>query len=204
MPETQNALTVLSDVKFGFRQNKETGEKRPDVEVKILLVTAAGIIAALNSGDEKQVSMIEDVVNGLITSQLRTYVDADPEFDQAKADALSAEGKLTIEAIANLPRAERNTVSKDDLEQFAKAYVELMPGITGKDLEKVQTAAGLFVERFKRASGDDKVLQVLQQQLNIFVEKAPEDVVAANEKAITYAANKLSELLSLKVTADAL
>lgn len=200
--QTQVNLTEPQELQFSFRQNKETKIKRPDVAVTIQVPTAQGIIAALQSGDKKVVDLITDQVVGLIQSQLRTFIDADPEFKQESADKLA--DQLTLEAIANLPRAERNTVSKEDLEQFAADYNAIMPEATGKSAERVAAAASLFVERFKRAAGDNEVLNILQDQLGVFVEKAPEEVVERNNKAIQYFMNKLKELLSLKVTASAL
>lgn len=202
MTEATQNLQKQIETSFSFRQNKQTGVKRETVTLKYAVLSAIGIIAALQSGDEKVVSLIEDTVAGLSTAQLRSYVDSDLEYNQDKANADA--DKLTLEYIANLPRAERNVVGKEDLEKFAEAYVQFMPEITGKAVEKVQTAAALFVERFKRAAGDNKVLTILQDQLALFAEKAPDQVVEDNVRALTYLSDKLKELLDIKITEDAL
>lgn len=197
-----NANQHKVEALFSFRKNAQTGEKRPSLTLSYNALTAVGIIAALQSGDENVVTLVEDTIAGLSQSQLRSFVDADPAYDQSKADADA--DKLTLQYIANLPRAERNTVGKEDLQQFAEAYIAFMPGFTGKSLEKVQTAAALFVERFKRVAGENNVLSILQDQLGIFVENADTEIVEANGKAITYLMEKLKELLEIKVTVDAL
>lgn|SRR5690606_2440260 len=187
---------------FSFRMNKETGVKRPSVTLTMLVPTAAGIIEALQSNDEKVISLIEDQVAAVVIGQVRQHVDGDLEYNQEKYEANLQ--KFTIETIANLPRAERNVVSKDDLESFASKYIELMPEISGKELARVQTAAAMFVEKFNRVKGDDQALQILQQQLALFVEKVDDAIVQEHERTISYLVGKLEELLSVKVSADVL
>lgn len=202
MSDAQNSLVKQIENTYSFRQNKETGVKRDSVTLKLPVLTAAGIVQALNSGDEKVVSLVEDTIAGLIISQVRGFVEADEAYDQAKFDAQA--DQATLEFIANLPKAERNVVGKEALEQFAKDYIAIMPGVTGKEVERVTAAAGLFVEKFKRAAGDDTVLKILQEQLSIFLENASEEVVERNQMAIGYLAAKLQDLLSIKVTGDML
>ncbi|MND65592.1 hypothetical protein D3C87_601110 [compost metagenome] len=198
----------MSEVKmiekdFSFRQNKE-GYKRPTVTLVMGVPSLAGLATLLTSEDQKVQDLLVGLVQDTLTSYTRTFVEADAEFSQEKFDALVAEGKISIEAIANLPKSERNTIGKEDLEEFAKDYVAYMPEITGKDVKKVQMAAGLFIERFKRVAGDNTILAVLQEQLGTFAEGVSEEVLAKNERVVMYLSSKLEELLSLEVTADAL
>lgn len=191
---------VQSD--FSFRT--KDGIKRPTVSVEYDAPDVNGVADLLTSSDPKVVALVVETVQGLLTSHIRGFVDADLEFDQAKLDALVADGKVSIEAIANLPKSERSMLTKDDLEAFARDYIAIMPEATGKSVERVTAAAGLFVERYKRAAGDNQVLAVLQEQLATFVEAADEDTLATHARAIDYLANKVAELMSVKVTADAL
>lgn len=190
---------------FGFRTNKETGAKRPSVEVEYPILTKEGIVNALNSEDPNVVKNVMETVNGVIfTSYVRGLVDADSEFDQTKIDALIADGKLSIDFLSNIPRSERNVLSKEDLEKLAVDYVKLMPEITGKSVERVKGAASLFIEKFKKVAGDNAVLTILQDQLMVFVDKAPQEVVETHMKALDFLTKKLEELLEVKITADAL
>lgn len=198
----------MSEVKliekdFAFRKNAE-GYKRPTVTLAIQVPSLSGIATLLTSEDAKVQDLLLGLVQDTLTTYVRTFVESDSEFDQAKFDALVAEGKISIEAIANLPRSERNTIGKEDLEEFAKDYVAVMPGITGKDVKKVQMAAGLFIERFKRVAGDNNILKVLQEQLGTFAEGVGEEVLAKHERVVIYLSSKLEELLGLEVSADAL
>lgn len=195
-----NASRLTTD--FNFRT--KDGVKRPTVTLEYNVPNAEGVAELLVSEDAKVVALVVEVVGALLTSHIRGYVDADMDFDQAKLDALISEGKVSIATIANLPKSERSMLTKEDLEAFAADYVAIMPGVTGKPVEKVQAAAGLFIERYKRAAGDQDVLAVLKGQLGVFIDNAGEEVLTKHERAITFLANKVDELMSVKVTADAL
>lgn len=200
------STTTQLTADFHFRANKETGYKRPSVSVAFTGLTADGVIEKLNTGDEKVKSLIVDNINGVLQSYIRQFVDNDMEFSQDTLDALVADGKISLEVIANLPKSERSVLTKEDLEAFAKDYIATMPGITGKDERRVAAAAGIFIERYKRHAGDTEVLAVLSEQLEVFVTSAPEEMVAQHERVLTYLTSKAAELLesSQQVTADAL
>lgn len=187
---------------FAFRT--KDGIKRPTVSVEFDSPNAAGLIQLLQSEDPKVVSYLEDMTSSALAAHIRTYVDSDENFNQETLDAMVAEGKISIEALANLPKSERNTLTKEQLEDFARDYIAIMPEVTGKDVKRIQMAAGLFAERFKRCAGDNTVLAVLQEQLGVFIEAADAEVLGKHERALEYLAAKLEELLSIKVTADAL
>lgn len=200
MSEVQTSR--VGELTFNFRT--KDGLKRNSVNIEAILPTAAGLIEVLGSEDNKQKELIVDLVASAISSHIRGYVENDLDFNQEAYNALLADGKVDLAFLANLPKSERNTISKENLEDFAKDYIAIMPEVTGKDVKRITSAAGLFVERFKRVAGDNAVLAVLQQQLEVFVEHAPEDVTAKHERVISYLADKLTELQEIRVTADAL
>lgn len=192
----------LAELTFNFRT--KDGIKRPTVTVEGVLPTTEGLIQILQGDDEKQKELLHYLVGSAIQGHVRSFVEADEDFGQDAYNALLEGGKVDFAALANLPKSERNTLSKEQLEEFAKDYIQYMPEITGKEVKKVQAAAGLFVERYKRVAGDNAVLAVLQEQLGVFVENAPEEVTSKHDRAIGYLAEKVEELLSVKITADAL
>lgn len=195
-------MSAKEQVDFHFRT--KNGYKRPTVSVEMDLPTSTDVVDLIQGEDAKVRSMLVEAVQSIVYNHVRGYVNDNTEFDQATLEALETDGKTSLEHIAHIPKADRNVLSKDDLEQFAQDYIEYMPEITGKEVERVQAAAGLFVERFKRAAGDNNVLKVLQEQLSAFVEGAPDEVVERNERVINWASGKLEELLSVKITADVL
>lgn len=197
-------MTSMTRVSTDFHFRTKDGYKRPTVSVEYDAPDAGGIAELLHGDDPKVISLITDSVHSILQNHLRSFVDSDLEFSQETLDKLVEEGKVSLEHIAHIPKADRSVLSKEDLETFAKDYIAIMPELTGKEESRVQAAATLFVERFKRAAGDNQVLEVLKEQLSIFVDGAPDDVVERNERVISWAVNKLDELLSIKVTADAL
>ena len=197
-------MSTISRVATDFNFRTKNGLKRPTVTVEYDAPSAEGVMELLGSDDPKVVSLVTETIQGLLTGYVRGFVDNDADFDQAKLDQLVAEGKISIEAIANLPKSERSMLTKEDLEAFATDYLAIMPEVTGKSAERVAAAAGLFIERFKRCAGDNDVLSVLQDQLAVFVEAASPEVCEKHDRAINFLATKVAELLSVKVTADAL
>lgn len=198
--DTTKETTVTTQYHFRTKD----GYKRPSVEVEYVGPNAEGIVDLLRSGDKQVEDMIVDTVHGLVSSYIKGFVDDDLDFCQETLDALVADGKISLVSIAHIPKADRNVMSKEDLETFAKDYIAVMPEVTGLSLVKIQAAASLYLERFKRASGDHEVLNIIKEQLNVFVEAADNEVIAKNERVISWAIAKLDELLSLKITADAL
>lgn len=197
-------MSSVSRIQTDFNFRTKDGYKRPTVSLEYDVPNAAGVAELLTSEDPKVVNLVVESVQSLLTQHIRGYVDSDLDFDQTKLDALVAEGKISIQAIANMPKSERSMLTKEDLEAFARDYIAIMPGVTGKSIERVQAAASLFVERYKRAAGDNQVLAVLQEQLAIFVDAADSEVLERHARAIEFLSNKVAELLSIKVTADAL
>lgn len=197
-------MSNVSRLEASYSFRTKDGVKRPTVNVEMDVPNAAGIVEFLQGDDQKVVALIVDNIQGVISSYVRKFVDEDQEFDQAKLDALVAEGKISLEAIANLPKSERNTLSKEDLEEFAKDYIAIMPGITGKDVKKVTTAAQMFVQRYKPVAGKQDVLEVLAEQLGVFAEKAGDEMLEKHVRVVNYLADKVQELLSIDITAEAL
>lgn len=191
---------AVNEVTYSFRQ--KDGVKRPSLTLNVVQLTALGVIAALQSGDEKTVEYITDLVNGAQTSYLKSFVDSDIEFNQEAYEKIA--DQLTLEVIANLPRAERNVVGKDDLQAFAKDYIAIMPEITGKEKVRIETAASLFVEKFKRVAGKKDALAVLKEGLETFAEKAPEQMQEDHARTLMYLLGKVEELMGVDIDAGAL
>lgn len=198
----QTEKTVLS---FAFRTNKETGVKRPTVEVEAEVPSKDGLVELLTSEDPADAKVQELVIEGVIStlqSHIRSYVDEDKDFDQEAYNRLLEQGKVDLHYIANMPRAERNVLSKDDLEAFAADYIEVMPEITGKEVSRVRLTAEMVVERFKRITGDPEAVKVVKNNIVTFIENAPEAMVETHGRVLTWALNKLETLGEVQVSAD--
>jgi hypothetical protein len=172
-----NNLVDVKDTSFFFRKvtnevkNPETGEvskvetKRPTVVLPVPVPSVEGIIAILEAGG-KGLDLLLEAAASVVYEQAREYVN---EHEEVTADNFPYD-KMAWEVIANLPKAERRGggISKELWEDFAKDYVEIMPGITGKKKESVEMAAKVFTTKFAGATTNKPVLKLLQAQLALY------------------------------------
>lgn len=199
---------LTESIKSVFRFRKDKNDfQRPTVEVEHPVPTVEGLVAYLTSNAEehkKVKEMITDLVAGAIASQLRSKVEANLEFDQAATDELVNKGELSLEFIANIPKGDRNVLSKDDLEAFAKFYVEVMVSVVGLEQKKAENVGSLIIQRFNPVRGDVQLLQGIQARLLQFVEAADDAKLLEHETVLNYIQNRLDDLTSNNYTADAI
>lgn len=197
-------LAKTTEIKFNFRENKETKVKRTAVELVVPTVGVEAVAGYLTSEDPKVVSLITETIQGLLNSHIRSYVDNDVEFSQETLDALIADGKVSIEAIANLPRSERNTLTNADLEEFGKVYFKLSQTLLGKSEGQATAAIVVFGSRIKKIAGNVAALDKVEGDLAKFLELAPEEVVVEHERALNYLIAKIAEYKAEDITEDSL
>lgn len=198
------ALHKTADAKFNFRENKATKVKRAAVEIKVPEITVESIAAYLTSEDSKVVSLIVETLQGTLNSYIRSAVEADVDFDQAKLDALIEAGQVGLEAIANLPRSERNTLTNADLEEFGKVYYTLAQELLGKSQAQATAAVAVFGSRVKKIAGNVTALNKIKGDLETFLGLAADEVIEEHVRALTYLTAKIDEYLAEDITADSL
>ena len=174
MSETTSSISMpansgnysVKEVKFNFRENKQLGTKRPSITLPINVLTLQGLIAILESGNEKQLNLILETLQTPILEQARTQVD---ENESITADTLDA-SKLTWESIATLEPAARRGggIPKEVWEAFVVDYTEVMPAVTGKTSEQVSRAAALLGNKFAAVKTNKQVLGFLATQLDLY------------------------------------
>lgn len=185
--------------KFHFKKDK-LGVKRETLSLDLNYPTLDGVINAL--ADPKQAEFIIDVLSDEIYKAARLQVgdETKPVNKQEELD----ESKLTLEFLANQPKAERTGggISKEIWEEFAKDYVEVMPAATGKSADQVSNAAKLLLAKFQPVKTNKKVIAFLQEQLALWFSSTPnaEDYTECfdflNEKAKTLLAADEASLLA--------
>ena len=155
----------LEPVKFNFRKDKELGTKRPSVELAIPVPTIDGILAILSAGG-KALDLLQEAMYNVIYDQARAQVDVDESIDQSKLDLT----KLSWEAIANLPKAERTAtgIPKEVWEEFGKDYIEVMPAVSGKSAEAIGNASKLLVGKLQGCKTNKKILSFLKEQIAVW------------------------------------
>jgi len=198
------ALTQTADAKFNYRADRVTKVQRPSVELKVPEITVSAVANYLSSEDNKVVLLVTDTLQGVLNSYIRGFADADATFDQAKLDALIAEGKVGLEVIANLPRSERNTLTNADLEEFGKVYFKLAQELLDKTESQAVAAVTVFNSRIKKIAGNTNALQKVKGDLENFLGLADDSVLEEHNRALTYLIAKLEEYLAEDITEDSL
>jgi hypothetical protein len=187
----------VKDFKFHFKkvkeldsEGKETGveTKRPTVELALPVPSVEGVIAILEAGG-KQLDLLMETVQEVISNRARDLVNEQEDISQANIDL----SKLTWEAIANLPRAERRGggIAKETWEEFGEDYIAVMPAVTGKSADQVGNAAKILLTKFATVKTNKPVLKLLKDQIGLYVTSSPnaekfaECVAFLTEKADT-------------------
>lgn len=143
--QVQTNLVVPTETSFHFRKDKDLEEKdakakgktkRPTFKMNLPLLTAAGLIAALQSGD-KSAELALEKANEAIIDRQRGLISDKIENDKFNSDTgkyettLSADmfdiNALSFLTIAQLPKSERGSgIAKEAWAAFVTDYKEVM------------------------------------------------------------------------------
>ncbi len=142
--------------------------KRESVTLAIPYPSVQGIIDVLQKGDENEVALLVDAVEGVVTTQARTLITDDEDVNAKTLDV----SKLSWNFIANMPKPERTGggIPKEVWEGFGEDYKEIMPEATGKSAEAVANAAKILITKFANAKTNTAVLELLVGQLAIYMD----------------------------------
>lgn len=161
----QHPATMKRPFKYHFKKDK-LGVKRATIELAIPVPTVEGVIQMLN--DPKQTEYLLEVLAEQAYKAARDQVgdDAKPVNKQEELD----ESKLTMEALANMPKAERTGggIGKEVWEAFSEDYIAVMPAITSKSAEQVGNACKLLIAKFQPVKTNKKVIEFLKGQLALW------------------------------------
>ena len=154
------------DFTFHFKKDK-LGNKRPSVELKLPVPSVEGIVAILEKGG-KELELLQDAIYDVIRAQAATIVSDDEKISQATFPVAS----VLWSAIANMPKADRRSSAIDASvwEAFAKDYIEVMPGVTGKSVEAVTNATVVYLKKFAIVKTNKDVISKLKDQLSLYLE----------------------------------
>jgi hypothetical protein len=156
----------IKDFTFNFKKDK-LGNKRPSVELKLPAPSVEGIVHILEKGG-KGLELLLDSVYDVIRGQAAGLVSDDEKITQATFPI----DKILWEAIANMPKADRRSSAIDASvwEAFAKDYIEVMPGVTGKSVEAVTNATVVYLKKFSIVKTNKDVIGKLKDQLSLYLE----------------------------------
>lgn len=182
LPEGFDNKVEFRPYKFSFKtaiikddEGNEIGKsKRPTVELTLPVPSVEGCIAALESGDKKQINLILEAMENIVLSKAREVVNDKEDVSQESFPF----NEITWEAIANAPEAERKGrgIPAETWKEFSADYISVMPALTGKTEKQVGAAAEILVDKFnKLRSNKDykKIVRLLVDQLAIYMSNSP-------------------------------
>ena len=191
-----NFAVDVKGVKFNFKKqkDKDTGIEthREAVELAIPYPSVEGIVAILEAGG-KQLELLQDAVESVITAAARDIISDDTSINASNFPM----DKITWEAIANMPKAQRRGggIPKEVWEAFVTDYIEVMPDATGKTLEQVTNMAALFKNKLASIKTHELALKMVLEQLAIYVENSPN--FEEYKECVEFLMNKADTLLNV-------
>lgn len=207
----------LVDQKFRFKQDK-LGNTRPTVEIKDVPVPSVeGLEQILNQGRDAYVAIGQkrfsdgktqteeslklakvagkglELILEVMQDQVRGVAAGIIGDDLAASQDNFPFAKLSWEAIANMERADRRSVTIPDETwlSFAADYIAIMPAITNKTKEQVELATQVYAKKLTPIKSNKEAIQKLQGQLGLYMEhtKSGEDFAAILDLLIRRADN---------------
>lgn len=169
-------ITVNSDpnvqyerATFRFKKDK-MGNKRPNVELHLPVPSNKGLVNILTKGG-KGLELLREAIYDVVRGVAADFVSADEKISQ---DTLPVD-KLLWDAIANMPKEDRrsSTIPQEQWEAFAKDYIEVMPGVTGKSAEAVGNAVEVYMKKFSIVKTNKPVLNKLKEQISLYTDRSP-------------------------------
>ena len=163
---TANTNPAIELQTFNFRFKKDKlGNKRPSLEFKLPVPSVEGIIEILKKGG-KGLELLQDSMYATIKSQASDIVGADEKISQETFPVAQIEWDF----IANMPKAERQTIAAEQWEAFAADYSAVMPSITGKSADQVGLAVQIYLKKFVQVKTNKGILNKLKEQLALYME----------------------------------
>ena len=161
--------------KFYFRKSKaKTIEgvdveeaKRPSVSLELPIPTIHGIAYGLSQNAKVQEYIAELVKNAVVEAAKAQVSDSTKPVNAQEELDLS---KLSLDFLANEPRTDRRGrgIPTELWEAFAADYINIMPSLLNKSVDKVTSAAQLFLKKLATIKTNKPVLNVLDTYLDTY------------------------------------
>lgn len=165
-PHVQNKHNYLtSETTFSFRTDKELGIKRPSITLNIPKPTADLVLDVLDKGGPA-LDLLLEVMGDVIIAAARDQVNENTAVSQDTLDL----GKMDWHYLASMPKVERRGggIAKEIWEAFQADYINIMPQVTGKTLDRVSYAAQLLSGKFAQCKTNKLVLSNLREWLALW------------------------------------
>lgn len=210
-------VATTQEFTFFFRTDKVrddegkvigNGRKHPDVKAVLPIPTFADLAAAISEGGKVAQMVLESVTEQIYScarmqiNEFREAKGLDKDFTASDFDL----SKLSLAAIANMPKSERGgpAISDEDWTAFLDDYAHVMVHSVGYEERKVKLAVAHFKVQLRRVKNDKPSVQKLLDLLNIWATKTEaledhvtcyEDLVKRANKYLNAEDKNLSEAL---------
>ena len=186
----------VKPIKFNFKKSKdkESGIEtiREAVTLAIAYPSIEGIVEILQTGG-KGLELLQDAVEGVINVVARDIISDNSSINAATFPT----DKITWEAIANMPKAQRRGggIPKETWEEFAQDYCEVMPEATGKKLEQITNMSKILLNKLSNVKTNEAVLQLVIESLAIYADNSPN--VEEYKECVEFLLNKADTFLNI-------
>lgn len=182
-----------TEMSFFFRKDKETDTKRDTVKLYLPFLTVDGVVAILEAGDSKQIQLLLDQLNQAVVAQARVQVNDKEDITQDTLDLT----KLSWEAIANLPQAERRGggIAKEIWEEFFKDYATVMSEKGGKNEEQIGLHTSILQKKFGTIRANKKALNAFKTFLDTYASFTTE--LETFQDCVEFLQNKADTFLTM-------
>ena len=161
--------------------------KHPDVEGVMRVPTRDEILIALQGTDtdgkpskvaQMLIEHVHSLVEGAAKAQIAAWREEQPPKSVFQWTLLDMD-KLTLEAIANMPKASRGAWSPSDeeLKAFNEAYADVMVNTVSYDQKKVTIHCAHFLKGLTKMKTDKVACQKMADLLTVFAANAQEEVM---------------------------
>ena len=191
-----NFSVVTRATNFNFKKSvdKATGIEtiRSTVQLAVPYPSVDGIIAILETGGKGLDLLLESMEN-IVNSTARDILYEDTSLTAATFPV----DKLSWEAIASIPKVQRRGggIPKETWEEFEKDFIEVMPSVTGKNLEMTARAAKLLKDKLTGLNTNTTVLEFLVSQLGLYTEHSAN--ISEFQECVTFLLNKADTWLNV-------
>ena len=187
---------VTKPVRFNFKRtnDKVTGIEtiREPIDLAIPYPSVQGIVNILQDGG-KGLELLIEAMENVVNTAARDILGEDYKLNASTFPT----DKLSWEFIANMPKAQRRGggIPKETWEAFGQHYTEVMPELTGKNIEQVSNMAKILISKLANIKTHKEALNLVQQQLAIYIESAED--IADYVECVEFLLNKADTLLNV-------
>lgn len=185
---------------FNFREDKKTGHKREALTVKLPVPTPSEVSAVLSGeqADNPDLANVRDfimgAIQGLVIGAAKAIVDDNTAFQPEDMSKFHKE--VSLDYIANLPRAQRGGITNAALVAFGDFFKQVAVERLELTDKQAENLGNIFSDRkeFAKYLTTDDTRQVLAVRLESLSAAITSEEQDEHNTAITFLATSIDEM----------